>query len=149
MRALINEAARLGVTISVAHIEGLDENLLGYYDHDSSEVVVEISLTHAQKKAVIAHELGHAYYSHECGGKRNERQANRYAAELLVDPVEYATAERLNDSPEAIARELDVTPEIVKDYRLYCLQRIGRRTYGRSWRVGISGKMAAELAEAR
>lgn len=149
MRALIKEAARLGVTISLAHLDEIDESLLGYYDHDSSEVVVEISLTQAQKKAVIAHELGHAFYSHECGSKRNERQANRYAAELLVDPVLYAEAERINDSCESIARELEVTPEIVKDYRLYCLQRLGHRTYGRSWRVGISGEMAAELAEAR
>lgn len=59
----------------------------------------------------LAHELGHAHYSHPPGHYgAQERQADEFAARLLISPVDYALAERLHGPhPAAIAHELGVT----------------------------------------
>ncbi|AKK05203.1 putative DUF955 family protein (plasmid) [Corynebacterium mustelae] len=67
----------------------------------------------------LAHELGHAYHGHEgCFNTRQEWQADRFAAELLIDPLAYAEAEKLyGEHPGAIAHELGVARQTVLIWR--------------------------------
>lgn len=118
MRDLMNEASRMGIRVHLAH---LDEDLLGFYDHDASEIVVGLSLTMPELKEVLAHELGHALHCHDCSNRKNERQADRYAAKLLVNSSDYAAAERIADHPALIANELGLTEKVVRDYQDYFL----------------------------
>lgn len=121
MRDLMNEASRMGIRVHLAH---LDDDLLGFYDHEASEIVVGLDLTMPELKEVLAHELGHALHCHDCSNPMNERQADRYAALLLVDPGEYAIAEEIADHPASIANELGVTEKVIRDFQTYYL--VGR-----------------------
>lgn len=113
---LLAEARRLGLTVYIAHLE---PDLLGYYEHRHSRIVMRAGLTEAEFRCTLAHELGHAYGGHECGGGPYERQASRRAAHLLVDRESYAAAELLNPDPGAIARELGLTRRVVEDFQTY------------------------------
>ncbi|WP_291053628.1 ImmA/IrrE family metallo-endopeptidase [Herbiconiux sp.] len=129
MRELLGEALRLGIRIHLAHLDEVEEGLLGFYDHDDSAIYVEIGLTRAERHEVIAHELGHAKYCHTCDSEVGERQANAFAASILVNPEVYARAEAISYDLDFIAEELDVTRQVVIDYQRYCLERIGNVTY--------------------
>ena len=148
MRELMQIASRLGVRVHVAHID--NPNRLGFYSHKNRVIVLRLGLTPFELRSVLAHELIHASWGDECGGttddKKMERRADRLAAEMLVSPEAYAAAEFLDPSPAAIADELGVTVEIIETYQSECLQRLGRRTYGRSWRNGLHGDLARQLS---
>jgi Zn-dependent peptidase ImmA (M78 family) len=92
--------------------------------------VIGFDLAPTRQRSVLAHELGHAYYDHRCHDDlRCERQADAYAAALLIDPGEYAQAEALSQDPEFIADELGVPVKLVHAYQGACLKRIGASVY--------------------
>ncbi|MBT2485773.1 MULTISPECIES: ImmA/IrrE family metallo-endopeptidase [unclassified Microbacterium] len=127
-------AARAGLEV---HAIDMPEGDLGYYAADEQRIYFNLICTPDERRAVIAHELGHHHYGHACGDHPpNERQADAYAATLLVAPDLYAELEQINSHAEWIAEEMGVTPEVILDYRTYCLQRLGRVTYTRA-RMGV------------
>lgn len=66
----------------------------------------------------LAHELGH-HHSHVGNSPRFEVQANAYAARLLIEPDDYAAAERLCEGHAGgMARELGVTTAIIDAWRI-------------------------------
>ena len=67
----------------------------------------------------LAHELGHAHYGDPPGHHgAHEIRADRFAARLLINPTEYATAEAIyGPHPAAIAAELGVTVNILKSWQ--------------------------------
>ncbi|WP_038549832.1 ImmA/IrrE family metallo-endopeptidase [Corynebacterium glyciniphilum] len=69
------------------------------------------------RRCTLANELGHHVHNHQpipAMHDRQEREANDYAAELLIGPDEYQEAEALCDGHSGgIARELGVTVELV------------------------------------
>lgn len=67
----------------------------------------------------LAHELGHAVYDHPAGHHpRYEQRADLYAADLLIDPAEYAELEIIYDGHAgAIAAELGVTVHLLHVWR--------------------------------
>lgn len=145
MRELMRIASEMGVRVHVAAIDD-DPDLLGYYVHQRSMIVLRLGLTPFEMRAVLAHELGHCYFGDMCGNGPQERRAERYAATLLINPGDYAAAEAIDPSPHAIADELRVTASLVETYQEHCLQRLGGRTYGRSRRVGLFGERARQLS---
>ena len=118
LRGLLAEARRLEVSV---HRARLDDDRLGYYDHERGQVIVGLDVTHRQFLCTLAHELAHAFYGHSCEEDPSDRQARKRAAWLLVDPGHYAAAEALNPDPGAIAAELDLTRKVVEDYRRFWL----------------------------
>lgn len=144
MQDLLYAASQLGVSVHVAHLD--DPEVLGCYNNESGAIYLSISLTPYEMRSVLAHELGHAYYGDGCSTSANERRAERFAAALLISPEAYAEAESIDPSPEAIADELRVTADIVVSYQEQCIQRLGRRTYARSWRTGLSPTEARRLS---
>jgi len=138
-------AAELGVRVHVAHFSD-DPELLGYYNKEQQMIVLRMGLTPFELRSVLAHELAHCLMGDECSTSANERRAERHAAQMLIAPEDYAAAEAIDPSPAAIADELQVTVDIVTAYQEQCLQRLGGRTYGRSWRTGLSGALARQLS---
>lgn len=67
----------------------------------------------------LAHELGHAHYNDPPGHfGAHELRADRFAARLLVSPVEYAAAEAIyGPQPTRLAHELGVTVKVLKTWQ--------------------------------
>ncbi len=128
MRELLRRAADEGLTV---HACRLPPGMLGCYEPDASRIWFDLGLTPAERRSVIAHELGHHFYRHRESTPRNERAADRYAASLLIDPEEYARLEPIHPDADTIADELQVTVKIVEAYRALVLARVGDVTYVR------------------
>lgn len=129
MRQLISIAASYGLRVHGAHLDG---DKIGSYAPALGRIYFDLSLSYAERRSVIAHELGHHYYGHLCDSTGNEDQADMYAAYLLVDPEWYAELEAINDDAEWIAEEMRVAPWVIADFRRFCLQKLGRATYARA-----------------
>lgn len=70
----------------------------------------------------LAHELGHAVLGHDSTATGwlyglQERDADRWAAHILINPHTYAIAERRHPSPNEIAFYLGVTVHVVNVWR--------------------------------
>lgn len=126
MRQLLAIAARFGLTVHGSHLSG---GKIGCYVPELQRIYFDLSLTLPERRSVIAHEIAHSHYGHDCNSRTNERQADAYAARMLVEPEWYAELERVNHDANWIAEEMNVAPYVVEDYRRYCLQRIGEATY--------------------
>lgn len=112
------------------HIAHLPAPYRGYYDKAESMVVFDFNLTPIERRDVLAHELGHAFYGHECEDiKSQEDDADIYAARLLVDPKRYAALEQQGMPIDHIAEELEVTEECVAVFQKHILTRLHGVTY--------------------
>lgn len=130
MKELIAHAALLGVSVHVAHIDGPQR---GYYDSAQKMVVYDFALTPVEQVSVLAHELGHAFYDHQCyGNAKFEADADYYAACLLIDPQSYMEAEGIDPAPDAIAESLGVEPKLVRAFEARALTRVHGATYVRA-----------------
>lgn len=141
MRALLAKAAEYGVRV---HLCELPRGTRGLYDHVDRRIYLSLRLTHHEFRSTLAHEIGHTHYGHNCSTPTFERQARAYAAQLLIDPAEYARLETINDDSHWLADEFSVTPEIITDYRQFHLTRVAGATYSRA-RMGV-GQWAHRVA---
>lgn len=131
------------------HATTLDAETLGLYSPEEDRIYFDLRLTPNERRTTIAHELGHAYYGHTATNPARERQADTYAAELLIDPQEYAMLERISCDRDFLADELRVTVDLIDHYRGHCLQRVGHRTYSRHpHRSRLTNPLAKKLAHA-
>ncbi|WP_282847176.1 ImmA/IrrE family metallo-endopeptidase [Microbacterium oxydans] len=127
MKELIAHAASLGVSVHAAHIDGPQR---GFYDADLNRIVLDYELTPVERDTVLAHELGHVFYGHDCYGNPSfEAAANYYAACLLIDPERYIAAVAIDPAPDAIAEELGVEPKLVRAFEAKALTRVRGVTY--------------------
>lgn len=139
LRDLIEHAGTMGVGVHFASLDD-DPHLLGYYSPAHHLIVVRLGMTLAQSRWVLAHECGHAHYRHGCTGTVRtdtaERQANAYAARLLIDPVEYERLEAINSDQHWLAEEFSVSVDAILAYEEHCLTRLRGVTYSRP-RMGL------------
>jgi len=82
------------------------------------------------QRVAVAHECGHWAHGHDWtrdhDRPRDERQADTYAARLLITAEAYASAEAIvGGHPGALARELNVTARLVDLWRQDYLTRVG------------------------
>lgn len=116
-QSLLNQISDHGVTTQITC--RLPAPWRAAYSKTRGEVYLREGLTLAQRISALAHELIHIRRGD--GGhkdKATEECVQRRAALLLVSPLEYQLAEMLYDGNTlAIARELDVTPDIIRAYR--------------------------------
>ncbi|MCX7542331.1 ImmA/IrrE family metallo-endopeptidase [Corynebacterium sp. P5848] len=92
--------------------------------YDKPRVIsLRSGLSYVERRCAVAHELGHAALGHASSPPpwlkpRQEREADDFAAELLVSPGAYAAAEDLHGTHlGAIAEELSVTQHLLKIWR--------------------------------
>lgn len=121
---------------------------LGYYDPATDEVHIDFDLTPIEQRCIVAHELGHAWHGHDCSTPRAEREADIYAADLLIDASELANLDQLELHDHDIADELRVTPDVLATYRDNHMQRIGDFVYPRRLRSAFTAVLARTLAAA-
>ena len=112
-------ASTMGVMVEDRMLAG---GMCGFYYAPLRLIVLDSRLTDHQRRCTLCHELIHAQYSDTgCGtlaGTKAERRTRRETALRLVDPVEYATAERVFEGDVwRIACELGVTVQVVRDYQ--------------------------------
>lgn len=117
MERLLKDADSQGVRVFFLPLDEVN----GFVNADRA-VVINSRLSERKQRVVLAHELGHLYHGHDWrlahDQERDERQADIYAALILIDPVEYALAERIYDGClGSIANELGVTRRLVELWR--------------------------------
>jgi Zn-dependent peptidase ImmA (M78 family) len=137
VRDLMTIAHEYGVRVVLAH---LGDDILGAYSPLESRVYLDLRLTPSERRSVLAHELGHVHHGHTCDLGRDsalERQADAYAAALLVHPEDYAAVEQISTDTHYIAEELNVTTDVIDDFRRYVLRQFGSRTYAGTRPVSI------------
>lgn len=82
-------------------------------------ITLRYGMDDAETLCSLAHELGHAYY-HDPPGHfgTHELRANRFAAKLLISPVDYALAEEIyGPHPSRLATELGVTIKVLETWQ--------------------------------
>lgn len=121
-------AAAAGLEV---HAVAMPDGDLGYYAPDERRIYFNLRCTPSERRSVVAHELGHHHYGHDCDSPSNERQADAYAARLLVDPEWYAELEQISHDADWIADEMGVTVDVIADFRRYCVRRLEHVTYAR------------------
>lgn len=136
-------ASHMGYGLHMRHLD--DPELLAVTNTQAQTISYAWGLTHDEQRSVIAHELGHAHYGHDCSTARNEREADTWAANLLVDPATYAALEREGHDHHGIAEHLGVTLDIVHAFQQHCMQRLGRITYGIRHRGNFTNPLARGL----
>lgn len=98
----------------------LPADLEGGYDAANNRILISDRLTPIQRRCVLAHEIIHARH-HDVGCKcdsATERRADMEASRMLVNQLEYQSAEIIFDGDEcAIARELNVMPWVIRAYK--------------------------------
>lgn len=82
-------------------------------------ITLRYGMDDAETLCALAHELGHAYYNDPPGHfGTHELRANRFAAQLLISPVEYALAEEIyGPYPQRLAQELGVTIKVLETWQ--------------------------------
>lgn len=110
-------ADALGVRV-LAHSDG-DKGR--YYGHRT--ISLRADLGHINFRCTLAHELAHVALRHDPAATgwvaaRQEREADKWAARLLITPEAYREAELAHGPhPGAIASELEVTTHLVNVWR--------------------------------
>lgn len=98
----------------------LHDGLQGVYIRRENLILLDSRLIGVQRRCVLAHEISHARHgdANFHADRWVERRANREAAAMLINPMEYAYAETVYEgNVMAIARELDVLPWVIHAYR--------------------------------
>lgn len=109
--------------------EILGNGLCGLYYRPRRLVVLDSRLLDVQRRCTLCHELIHAEWDDAgcMGGGKAEIRARRLTAEALIDEDGYRRAEALYDGDAyAMACELNVTMQVLCDYRSLCLSRGSR-----------------------
>lgn len=110
------------IEIPILYLD-LPKSWRGGYQHEHRRIILVPGMSYREARSTLAHEIQHAlagdipspfgFITH-----RQEILANRRAAELLIDPIEYALAEDLRDGHQpSIAHDLNVTIRVLKNWR--------------------------------
>ena len=133
-RTVFETAENYGVTVWRRNLGSLK----GFYIFENNRryIVINESLDSVMQRVVCAHELGHDVLHRELSaggirettlllsGNKTEREANLFAACLLVPDDAVLSAISYSDSIEALAFELDLPPQII-EYKLEILNYMG------------------------
>lgn len=102
--------------VRLARHDGGDK---GYYDDATRTISTRRGLSIAQYRSTLAHELGHAHYGDvrvrdPVRHAKQEHRADQWAAALLLDEVDVATALACHSGHLApTAHELEVTHHLL------------------------------------
>lgn len=123
-------ATGMGVFVDFDDMGWLPAGHKGGWFPEYDLILLAEGLGHVGQLCTLAHELGHAHYGHAPGmggwwSARQERQADRWAARLLVSSVEYGAVEYLHGpDTSGMAHELGVTRHVVEVWRKMHVSRL-------------------------
>lgn len=125
MRMALYDVAQ-ELNVSSALLPGI---LDGIYCLETNTILIDRRITYTRKRCTLVHELVHWRHGDDttsgCMGGKMERRCRRETAILLIDPAEYALAERMYDGdPYQMAAELNVTVQIIEDYRALLYEHV-------------------------
>ena len=105
--------------IRLIETSSLDPRFNGMYLAQHHAIVLRTDLDYWTRRSCLAHELGHARYGDaHYANPRSEARADRFAADLLIDPDQYLQLEQLHDGHTgAIAHELGITPHLLQVWK--------------------------------
>lgn len=137
---LLDLADRYDIAVMFCVLRG---DLLACWVPSMRRIFVSSRLTDEEQEVQLAHELGHAHHGHPCAKHpttpselARERQADRFAARLLIDPAHYAVLEAVNPDQHQLAEELGVPVKLIYIFEEDCLTRVAGATYAHA-REGI------------
>lgn len=81
----------------------------GFWYPDHNTIVIRSGMRAVHDRSALAHELGHAELGHPDDRPKHEVQADRYAAERLIDEDQALELCRWTQDPARIAAELGVS----------------------------------------
>lgn len=116
MSEIEDRLGRLAEQLRVEVVETVEltARMNACYVAASGVIYVRKNLDPVTRACAIAHELGHAFYGHECSTPRFERVADIWAARQLLDGrVTLDLLREYRDAPGALAAELGVTPRLL------------------------------------
>ena len=122
---LRNYAAQLGVTVFSDH---LPKGVNGIYDDECQTIVIDRDVTYRVKRCTLVHELIHWLYRDDaCNGhthNKHELRTRREAATVLISPKLYqVTGDEYCGEGHLMAIDLDVTMQVLRDYKELVLDR--------------------------
>ncbi|AKN76143.1 hypothetical protein D881_01870 [Corynebacterium ulcerans NCTC 12077] len=122
--ALETLAHNMGIT--VIETSKLGSTLNACFHPPTQTVFIKTGLDPVTRHCAIAHELGHAHYGHGCSTPGAERQADEWAARVLIDGDRLKSIGSEYDwAAPAIAAELGVTPHLLSVWMdLYARGRV-------------------------
>lgn len=106
-----------GVTVTTGH---LPAGWWGAYNYHEHKIILRARLGATQRRSVLAHELGHAWYQHKGSTVAQEREASMWAARRLIVAEDFIDAVRVCEHRTGIAQLLSVMPADVDNY-MACL----------------------------
>jgi len=107
-----DHAHALGIQVIVRPIRTANE--LWLPDHKT--IVLRDGLRHVHQRTALAHGIGHADLGHRDDRPKHEVQADRYAAENLIDYDELVDLMRWTPDPARLSLELGVTVRLLRVY---------------------------------
>ena len=118
-------AAGLGVTVCT---HSMPKRMYGYYSERMKIIMIDESMNATERRCVLAHELIHWQHADPACDMTHQRQseirARRLAAAFLIPSTR---AEMLIEEYEGnlapVIRELNVTPQMFRDYQQLVLPR--------------------------
>jgi Zn-dependent peptidase ImmA (M78 family) len=119
--------AIIGLPVAVSSAI-LPDGLWGCYDDENRVILIDRRLTYAAKRCTLVHELLH--WRHGDTGCSNdssklERRARRETALTLIDPLRYGMLEQMYEGNSwNISQELEVTQQVLGDFRLAMSERV-------------------------
>ena len=112
---LYNTADHMGIQVREKRIA---DDLNALYDDRKHIIYLSVGLNDRQKRCALAHELIHAKHHDTGRDPKSEWRARKETALWLINPLDYANAERVYDgNTYAIAVQLDVTLQVLHDYQ--------------------------------
>lgn len=103
--------------VEVTYTDRLPAAWHGAYWDDERRIFIRSGLTAPYEEQALWHEYAHAWHRDRGHHPTTEWRAWRFAARMIVDPLKYASAERLSTSSVFIASELGTTTRIIEAYR--------------------------------
>lgn len=105
-------ASKMGIRVIYRDLTSAN----GFWLNDKGIIVIDGGLSDTYGRVTCAHELGHAAYGHDTDLPKYEVQADRWAAEWLLDYEEVLDVMKWAPDYRRVAQELGVTNRILRVY---------------------------------
>lgn len=86
----------------------------GLWIPDEALIILRSKMRAVQLRSTLAHELGHVAYAHRDDRPKHEVQADRYAADNLIDLAECRELMKWSPDCHKLAAELEVTTRLMR-----------------------------------